>query len=501
MKNQKSKKKIKITAIDDEGVTGDDDNTIPCAIAVSSSQETLAILYASRLFVINARTGKRMHKIKVKNAGNLNNNSETSRAMFSDDDELLGIAKKGDGDNGDLVIFRVNDGECVGTVNTNRYDPKFRIRHLNNHTYCVLNTNRVNNTATLYKIESNEKKKQGKVDSADLTMVLPSSVSLLETSFKSATTVRAMTWSLKSVHSGGGDVITINESFISASNEWLSGEIKLDVKENDDNSAVEKSDSEHKKKRKASSVSNKAITLGPGESGGEAMIIDDKQQLVKRIKKDHDSKNDDDDDDDDFDWEQTGDNEENGTSIAERLQRLAADMHRDSEDEEDDDAKNSSEGSSSKISFKPKSATSDSLSNLLRQALKSNDDPKLEIALEVRDRSIIRNSVMSLSSIGHENDTPKDNIIVILLSKLVTRLAKKPTRADQLSFWIRTVLVALVTPKESSKNGSTWKMNETEREIALRALEPLRNLLSERAENLSGLLKLEGRLSLLMQDH
>ena len=83
-------------------------------------------------------------------------------------------------------------------------------------------------------------------------------------------------------------------------------------------------------------------------------------------------------------------------------------------------------------------------------------------------------------------------IVIILLTKLVTRISRRPSRAQRLSFWIRTVLVVLI-----SKVGSnSVSMGKAEREIASR-LGPLRNMLSERVESLPELLRLEGRLSIL----
>mmetsp|Transcript_27652 Transcript_27652/g.26513 ORF Transcript_27652/g.26513 Transcript_27652/m.26513 type:complete len:640 (-) Transcript_27652:110-2029(-) len=489
----KIRKKIKITAIDEEG----EGATPSSAIAVSSSYEMIAIRYGNRLFVINARTGKRVHKIKIKQADDENNNDLNTRAMFSDDDKLVGITKNGNGNDGDLVVFRVEDGDCVGTVNINRYEPRFCIRHMKDHTYSILNTNRNNNTAALYKIQANEKKKQGKVDSPHLTLTVPSSLSLLDATFKSGNTVRVMAWSIKSMQTGSGDVIVIDEPFSDDNDDWHSGDIQLKVKVNDKDAVSAENGATDSKKRKAS-VANKAIVLGPGETGSEALLIAEKQQTSKRTKKEgEDDENDD--DDDDFDW---GEKSEATGTIAERLKRLSAEMHHDTEDEDDDDTKKSTALVSSEDTFNSKAATSSSLSNLLYQALTSNDDSKLEIALHVKDRYIIQNSIMSFSSSSTGGKHTKEKVMVMLLSKLVTRLAKKPSRADQLAFWIRTVLVSLVSSSTNRlKDNENWMMGKMEREIALTALEPLRNLLSERAENLPALLRLEGRLSLLMHDH
>merc|ERR1711976_1114491 len=142
--------------------------------------------------------------------------------------------------------------------------------------------------------------------------------------------------------------------------------------------------------------------------------------------------------------------------------------------------------------FIVKNATSDSLSILLRQSLVSNDDTQLEVALQVSDQRVIENSIFGLANEHTEEIDGKSEIIIMLLTKLVTRLSRKPSRADRLAFWIRTVLVALIS-KISSSSGS---MGKTEKEITSR-LGPLRNMLDERVESLPELLRLEGRLSLL----
>mmetsp|Transcript_2648 Transcript_2648/g.3675 ORF Transcript_2648/g.3675 Transcript_2648/m.3675 type:complete len:224 (+) Transcript_2648:538-1209(+) len=158
-------------------------------------------------------------------------------------------------------------------------------------------------------------------------------------------------------------------------------------------------------------------------------------------------------------------------------------------------------GSSTK--FIVKAATSDSLVILLRQALLANDDSQLEVALQVSDKRVIENSIMELSRGGYDSGGNAEDggngsgeVIVVLLTKLVTRISRKPARAQQLSFWIRTVLVALLSSSNSNSNsedGDGFSMGKAERDIASR-LAPLRSMLSERVESLPALLRLEGRL-------
>jgi hypothetical protein len=209
---------------------------------------------------------------------------------------------------------------------------------------------------------------------------------------------------------------------------------------------------------------------------------------TKRTKIDHDG-DDSADEEDEFVLEDDDDEGEN--TIGQRLALLSSELDRDDDEE---DLLTFQRSTAASGSFVAKAATSDSLVILLRQALLANDDAQLEVALQVADKKVIENSIMALSSGEGNADGESDDgeVIVMLLTKLVTRLSRKPGRAQQLSFWIRTVLVALI----SSSNDGTMKMGNAEKDIASR-LAPLRSLLSERVESLPALLRLEGRLGLL----
>ena len=258
---------------------------------------------------------------------------------------------------------------------------------------------------------------------------------------------------------------------------------KSAFKKEDDGDKVDETmtTSTSSKKRKSN------IVLGAGESGGEAMSVSD----LKRAKVGSTSSNqgnDDTEDVEDFVLE----NDDGGTTIAQRLALLSSELERDTEDEEELIQRSGSPSST----FVVKAATADSLVILLRQALMANDDAQLEVALQVADKKVIENSIIALSNMASKGDDVEDEsngndgeIMITLLTKLVTRISRKPSRAQQLSFWIRTVLVALL----SSNDG---KMDRSEREIASK-LAPLRNMLSERVESLPAMLRLEGRLNLL----
>jgi len=249
-----------------------------------------------------------------------------------------------------------------------------------------------------------------------------------------------------------------------------------------------------RKKRNASGMttaSDHATVLGPGEGGGEALGASDARVAVSKRARTGDNEK----DDDDF---LLPDDDAPGTSIADRLRVLSEEMGRtDDDDDDDDDAPPLS--SSRKVGkFKPeKVTTSDSLSALLRQSLSSNDDIRLDVALDVSNPKIIENSVASLlEEDENSNDGGNGNgdLIITLLSKLVTRIARRPGRAVTYGNWVRTVLVALT--RSSSRGGGY--MGTREREVASRLL-PLRNLLNERVSCLPDLLRLEGRLALLGQ--
>ena len=180
-------------------------------------------------------------------------------------------------------------------------------------------------------------------------------------------------------------------------------------------------------------------TLGPGQAGGEALQASDRP--TKKAKS-------------------TAASED--ISIAERLQQLAQDMERDDEEEDEEVAQKPSQ------SFSSKKATTESLVNILSQALSSGDDPMLELSLGVRDKRVIALSLKELDA----------NLVSLLLTKVTSRLSHKPNRASELCVWISLIL-------------ESGKIHETQQ------LRPLRNLLQERVESFPHLLQLEGRLSIL----
>eukprot|EP00536_Pseudo-nitzschia_multiseries_P004395 jgi/Psemu1/187980/e_gw1.73.48.1 len=160
-------------------------------------------------------------------------------------------------------------------------------------------------------------------------------------------------------------------------------------------------------------------------------------------------------------------------TIGERLQMLTDALDEDDNDEEenenDDQVVTAAIAAAvGKTKFKPQKATTESLKELLTQALQSSDDNLLELALSVHDVKIIAMTIKEMN----------EDLLVILLGKLTSRLASSPLRAESLSIWISHCL----------KRGSF----DTEH------LAVLRNMLYERIESFSDLLRLEGRLSMMV---
>ena len=248
------------------------------------------------------------------------------------------------------------------------------------------------------------------------------------------------------------------------------------------------------------------LVLGPGEAGGEALGVTDRATSKRaRVVGGGGGGDDDDDDADDGDEfvlpDDDATEEAAGATIADRLALLTSEMERDADEDSDDDDGGSEEDEEAVAALygsvaggkggkTKRRATSESLSTLLRQALSSNDDGQLEVALHVHDKKVIEHSIATLAREDEEADDGRDDdMITKLLGKLVDRLGRKPGRAEELSVWVQTVLLLLISGKSMSRR---------EREVAAK-LAPLRSMLNERVESLPHLLRLEGRLSLLGQ--
>lgn len=199
----------------------------------------------------------------------------------------------------------------------------------------------------------------------------------------------------------------------------------------------------------------KGAVLGPGQAGGDARQI--KEVSAKRQKLEEDEGDDED---------------EDGPTIAERLEQLqkALDEEDDGSEKENDIIEGMDEdGGDFASSFQPKKATTESLSQLLQQALQSGDDGLLELALSVKDAKVIETTCGTMAS----------DLLSVLLTALTSRLALKPSRAEYLcTTWLSILL-------------RTGRIRSPEQ------LQTLRNIVQERVEVFPELLQLEGKLSLL----
>ncbi|KAK9468153.1 Dip2/Utp12 family-domain-containing protein [Lipomyces arxii] len=115
-----------------------------------------------------------------------------------------------------------------------------------------------------------------------------------------------------------------------------------------------------------------------------------------------------------------------------------------------------------------------SLSTVLTQALKTNDQALLESCLSYADPNVIRQTIIRL-------DPP---LSVALLDRLAERIARTPARTAQLTVWMRYVMVVHGGYLVSLPN-------------LVNTLTTVRNALSRNAGTLSRLLALQGRLDML----
>ncbi|VEU39263.1 unnamed protein product [Pseudo-nitzschia multistriata] len=246
--------------------------------------------------------------------------------------------------------------------------------------------------------------------------------------------------------------------FSEDSEEELPAVFKLDQEA----SSKGKNEATSKKKRNSSEIK----VLGPGQAGSETITS------VKKLRVNSCE------DEDEMDVEENGDDDDGdetrNLTIGERLQMLTDALdeeNNDGEENDNDDDKAVTAAIAAavgKTKFKPQKATTESLKELLTQALQSSDDNLLELALSVHDMKIIATTIKEMN----------EDLLVILLGKLTSRLASSPLRAESLSIWISHCL----------KRGSFDSEH----------LAVLRNMLYERIESFSDLLRLEGRLSMMV---
>jgi len=184
-----------------------------------------------------------------------------------------------------------------------------------------------------------------------------------------------------------------------------------------------------------------ATTLGAGQAGQESLTVTDRP--VKRSKP------------------TKGEVEEEDPSIAQRLKQLQQQIKQ--EDEANDNKSEKKKGKRNKTV-----ATTESVSHLLHQALKSSDHSMLELALKVKDAKVRSTSIDDLTSSEATH----------FLNLLTSKLSRKPHTAFQYLPWVTDLLASgLITTNEP--------------------IEPLQNMIKERTEVFPQLLQLDGRLTFL----
>jgi len=262
------------------------------------------------------------------------------------------------------------------------------------------------------------------------------------------------------------------------------------------------------KKRKAAS----SVALAPGDQGNEASLaVDLTSKKARKEKESDDGGSEEDEGDFQIDDEDGDEGGEQGQSIAERLALLSSAME-ETDDEDDDDEEDEEDvnaaAASKKSKFKLKSATSETLTTLLSQALSSNDSVQLNVALQVTDRRLVEGTVRSLQALDAERvqtgeSASSTGYMSMLMGHIVRRMARRHSLVVPLGVWVKAILAATAraaTNRALHPNGDGLEehiANEA-REIALK-LGPLRNFLNERVECFPQLLRLEGRLALLSE--
>eukprot|EP00744_Colponema_vietnamica_P005450 GILI01007986.1.p1 GENE.GILI01007986.1~~GILI01007986.1.p1 ORF type:complete len:635 (-),score=167.30 GILI01007986.1:40-1944(-) len=116
-----------------------------------------------------------------------------------------------------------------------------------------------------------------------------------------------------------------------------------------------------------------------------------------------------------------------------------------------------------------------SLQSLLSQALSAGDDSLLEHCLSVADRGVVQATVRRLPT----------HLVPRLLEQLVSRFHARPTRGLQLSMWLKATLI----------QHSSWLLSSPD---SVRYLSPLYQTVDSRLQVFKKLLKLYGRLDLVL---
>jgi U3 small nucleolar RNA-associated protein 5 len=169
----------------------------------------------------------------------------------------------------------------------------------------------------------------------------------------------------------------------------------------------------------------------------------------------------------------TSDEEPEDSTLAERLEALEVVNGGDATISETEEGTKSKKKASA-VNGRLQLSAPGTFATILRQALKTNDAQLLETCLSQRDEMLIKSSVLRLDSA----------LAVSLLERLAEKMARQPTRAGELNFWIKWVMIAHGGYFVSLPN-------------LLKTLSSLHATLADRVTTLPRLLALQGRLELL----
>eukprot|EP00566_Odontella_aurita_P007282 CAMPEP_0113589902 /NCGR_PEP_ID=MMETSP0015_2-20120614/36353_1 /TAXON_ID=2838 /ORGANISM="Odontella" /LENGTH=717 /DNA_ID=CAMNT_0000495987 /DNA_START=108 /DNA_END=2261 /DNA_ORIENTATION=- /assembly_acc=CAM_ASM_000160 len=521
----KLKRKIKCGSLDEDNKGGGG------AVACSPDGKCLAVRTSpSEIRLIDASSGNKIAKCKIRSSGTDGSSSSMSILTFSDDSSLLAASTPAG-----VSLFSSSDGKETSSLHCDERPGSAALFLRGSGGGVALIAEPGSGCANIYDLwgavmppssssssPSKKKKKKGgtvlrppvlrptaTVKCADGAMLGAVCASFGRHRPGEVVTVLLVPDALRSKGKGAGAAARTVEAAYRNGNDLKTGDILIQTEENEVKKRKEDDDRSGKKRRAEQTLDDKVgnVVLGPGEGGGEALGASDRPPSAKKAKG---GAEDLDDDDDEFQLPEDDeeDEREGGRTIAERLAALSSRMDDLSDDTDDDESVSSATVEKKKAKSKPPPVTSGSLAILLTQSLRSNDDARLEVALRANDARVVRNSVLGLMRTDAEEDdefgggaaegNKGEQLIVTLLSKLVSRLARTPSRAPRLAVWLRSVLSALASGGDGDEMaGGRQRMGQREREVALSHLLPLRNLLNERVASLPDLMRLDGRLALL----
>lgn len=523
---EKLEKKIKVGSVHGLNVATSSGGVEGMALAVSTNQMAIRIKNVLRICDFN---GGKLCKIDLASGNNSGHRDEegSGRCIMkysvdgkylvvstaSDNDEVVVLACEVDGEDCTLTpmaLLKTKDDASISNLDV--------ATDVDGTSVLVLAFQPIG-TASYFDIPTNTSSKSvdgmvPQLPTATLqTNPSPTSSvsSLMQASFHPNTPAKEILLLFKSALTGGGSGTTLPMESLPYSSK-LSGSVIVGA-------SLDDVAGDGKKKRKAGAATGN-VALAPGDQGQEALSAMDLTSgaAAKKKRVDVDGSDEDMEDaaeEDDFELEEDG--EQGGQSIAERLAMLSSAMEQtddeeDYENDEDDSdaapAKQQAQASS-KSKFNLKSATSETLTTVLTQALSSNDAVQLNIALQVTDRRLVENTVNSLQSLDDERDASdtSEGFMPLLMGHIVRRMARRHSLVMPLGVWVKAILAA--TARTSTKrallgeNGrgdaaEEERMRKDAREMALK-LGPLQNFLNERVECFPQLLRLEGRLALLSQ--